>query len=144
MPTVKVYLAGSCFNEPDGGREWRKNATKLLTQAAEWCDSKCEVINPINYFSYDEHKHKTNKQVKRFFLNQIRRCDLVLVNLKNTASSCGTAQETQFAMDNNIPIIGFDDENSYPWISEVDCDVVFNNLIEAVDYIRDYYMKNYE
>ena len=35
---LKIYLAGACYNEPDEGREWRENATKLLKHAAEWVD----------------------------------------------------------------------------------------------------------
>ena len=67
----------------------------------------------------------------------------MLVNLKNSCQSCGTCMEVQYAVDNNIPVIGFDAENAYPWIAEVDCEAVFDNLMETVDYIRDYYMKVY-
>ena len=140
---LKIYLAGACYNEPDEGREWRENATKLLKHAAEWVDSSCEIINPLTFFSYSEHKHKSHKQVKNFYLNKIKKSDIVLVNLKNSSQSCGTCMEVQYAVDNNIPVIGFDAENAYPWIAEVDCEAVFDNLMETVDYIRDYYMKVY-
>lgn len=78
--------------------------------------------------------------MKLFYLNKISKCDLVIVNLNNSDSSIGTAQEVQFAVDNNIPVIGFGTHNMYPWISEVDCQVVFNTITETVDYIRDYYI----
>ena len=141
---TKIYLAGACHCESDEGKEWRTKATQILKQAAEWADAKVEIINPLNYFSYSENKHKSHKQVKRFYLNEIKTCNVVLVNLKNSALSCGTCMEIQFAVDNMIPVIGFNNDNAYPWVAEVDCDVVFNNLLEAVDYIRDYYMKCYD
>ena len=144
MDYVNIYLAGACYNEPDEGKEWRDKAESVIKQAAEWAERKVQVINPLNYFSYSENNHKSHKQVKNFYMSKIRKCDLVLVNLKNSAQSCGTCMEVQFAVDNNIPVIGFNNENSYPWIAEVDCDVIFKTLLEAVDYIRDYYLKIYD
>lgn len=143
MKDIQIYLAGACYNEPDEGAEWREKATSIIQQASEWADRKVQVINPLNYFSYSENKQKSHKQVKNFYMNKIRNCDVVLVNLKNSANSCGTCMEVQFAVDHNIPVIGFNNENSYPWISEVDCDVIFKTLLEAIDYIRDYYLKVY-
>lgn len=64
----------------------------------------------------------------------------MIANLDNSDSSIGTAQEIQFAIDKGIPVIGFGTKNIYPWISEVDCQVTFETMIEVVDYIRDYYM----
>lgn len=137
---TKIYLAGACYNEPDEGRAWREKATEILKQVESWVDKNVVVINPTQYFSYSENKHKTHKQVKNFYMNKIRNCDLVLCNLNNSAASVGTGQEVQFAVDHHIPVIGFGTENVYPWIEEVDCDVVFSNMVEAIDYIRDYYL----
>ena len=99
-----------------------------------------KIINPVAYFSYSENKHRSQKQVKSFFMNRITQCDLVIVNLDDSDASVGTGQEVQFAVDHNIPVIGFGTKNIYPWISEVDCQVVFDSMHEAVDYIRDYYL----
>jgi nucleoside 2-deoxyribosyltransferase len=143
LNNIKIYLAGACHCESDEGKAWRDKAKSILKTAAEWANASVETINPLDYFSYSENKHKSNKQVKNFYMSKIKTCDLVLVNLKNSALSCGTCMEVQFAVDHEIPVIGFDNENAYPWVSEVDCDVIFNNLLEAVDYIRDYYMKSY-
>lgn len=52
----------------------------------------------------------------------------------------GTAQELQFAVDNHIPIIGFNDYDSYEWLPE-DCDVIFKGINEAIDYINDFYLE---
>ena len=140
MNKIKCYLAGACKALEDEGLEWREKATKMLEQAAEWRDVKLKVINPVTFFSYAEHKHKTHKQVKSFYMNKIAKCDFVLVSLDDSDKSVGTGQELQFASDHHIPIIGFGTNNVYPWLAEVDCEVVFDSLMEAIDYIRDYYL----
>lgn len=114
---------------------------KMLEQAAEWRGVRVQVVNPVDFFSYSEQKQKTHKQVKAFYMHQIRNCDFVLVNLNNTKASSGTAQEIQFAVDHHIPVIGFGTEEVYPWIGEVDCEVVFDSMLSAVDYCRDYYFR---
>lgn len=138
---IQIYLAGACKNIEDEGAEWRARATKMLEQAAEWQNINLKVINPLDYFSYAEHKHKTHKQVKAFYMNKILKSDLVLINLVDSDGSVGSGQEVQFAVCNNIPVIGFGRDRVYPWIAEVDCEVAFDTMTEAVDYIRDYYMR---
>lgn len=137
---IMIYLAGACKNVPDEGREWRERATKMLVQSADWQSSEIKIINPLDFFSYGEQKHKSHKQVKNFYLDKIRHCDVILVNLDNSAESVGTGMEVQCASENRIPIIGFGTQNIYPWISEVDCQVTFDTMTGAIDYIRDYYL----
>lgn len=137
---LTVYLAGACKNIDDGGKEWRNSITQRLEKAAEWCNKSVEVFNPTFYFNYTEKLHKTQKQIKDYYFSRLRKCDLVIVNLNDTNSSIGTAQEIQYAVDHCIPIIGFGTKEVYPWIAEVDCQVVFDTMTEAVDYVRDYYL----
>lgn len=140
MDVLKVYLAGQCKGLEDGGKEWREKITEQLDTVAKWCGSDVKVFNPTKYFSYAEKRHKTQKQVKDYYLHQLSKCDVVLLNCEGTDVSVGTAQEVQYAVDHNIPVIGFGQNNMYPWISEVDCQVVFDSMHEAVDYIRDFYL----
>ena len=140
MSTTRIYLAGRCKGLEDEGKGWRKKATEALYQAASWKESRISVIDPLDYFSYKEQNNKSHKQVKNYYMSRIRKCDIVLVNLEGTNESIGTAQEVQFAVDNNVVVIGFNAGKGYPWIEEVDCQVVFQTLFEAVDYIRDYYL----
>ena len=137
---LTVYLAGKCRGLNDEGKSWRNEIDVKLQTVAEWINSNIRVVDPTEYFSYSENKHKSNKQVKEFFLNKISHCDLVIVNLDDSDSSVGTAQECQFAVDNKIPIVGFGTKNMYEWIAEVDCQVVFDSMHEVVDYVRDYYL----
>lgn len=135
-----VYLAGACRGMHDGGKEWRLKAENIFKNISEAKDVTIKVINPTRYFDRDGGNAITNKQVKQFYLSRIRKCDLILVNLEHTNTSIGTAQELQFAVDNHIPIIGFNDYDSYEWLPE-DCDVIFKGINEAIDYINDFYLE---
>lgn len=138
--TIKIYLAGACRHLEDEGAEWREKATNMLQQTAEWQDVKVKIINPLDYFSYNDSKPKTHKQVKALYMNKILNCTLVLVNLCDSDKSVGTGQELQFAKDHQKAVVGFGRENVYPWL-DVDCDATFDTLTEACDYIRDGFMK---
>lgn len=139
MGAVGIYLAGACRDVEDGGTEWRAMASERLEKIAEWCGRNVRVVDPTKYFSYKVKKHRTDKQVKEFYLSKLAKCDIVLLNLDITKNSVGTGQECQFARDHGIPIIGFGTNDIYPWLT-VDCQVVFENMTLALDYIRDYYI----
>ena len=139
MEKLTVYLAGACKFEHDGGKEWRTKAENIFKYISEAKDATIKVINPTRYFDRDGSNTISNKQVKQFYLSRIRKCDLVLVNLERTNTSIGTAQELQFAVDNHIPIIGFNNNDSYEWLPE-DCDVIFKGINEAINYIGDFYL----
>lgn len=140
MEKLTVYLAGACRGMHDGGNEWRLKAENIFKNISEIKDVTIKVINPTRYFDRDGGNAITNKQVKQFYLSRIRKCDLVLVNLEHTNTSIGTAQELQFAVDNHIPIIGFNNYDSYEWLPE-DCDVIFTGINEAIAYINDFYLE---
>lgn len=134
MQTFKIYLAGASKHEPDEGTGWREELEK------DFCEEESiEIINPLKYFKYSENWHQSDKQVKYYYLSRIKRSDLILVNLNNSDSSCGTCQEIQYAVDCGIPVIGFGTVNIYNWL-KVDCQCVFNTVDEAMEYIVDYYL----
>lgn len=139
MSTIEIYLAGPCFFEDDEGRGWRDKAAQMLKTATADKECKVRAINPVDFFSYSEAKHQSDTQVKRYYMDQILHSRLVLVCLDRTRTSPGTSQELQFAVDHNIPIIGFETgEDVYPWL-KVDCQVIFPSMLQAIDYIVDYY-----
>lgn len=138
METIKIYLAGACKNVEDEGRQWREKAVQMFNMASEDKDVTIKVINPVDYFSYSEQKHQSDHQVKSFYLDQVAHSRIVLVNLNNTENSCGTCMEVQKAVDEGIPIIGFGNEAVYPWL-KVDCQCIFGSMLQAIDYILDYY-----
>lgn len=140
MEELNVYLAGACRGLPDLGKTWRK---ECATTAKDFNDIfagtyKLNLYDPTEYFERDGSNSKSNRQVKNFYLKYlIHNCDVVLVNLNDTQYSCGTAQELQYAVDHEIPVIGFGKNNVFEWFP-VDCDVVFDTMDEALDYIIDY------
>ena len=138
METIRIFLSGPVQYEEDGGRQWRDKAEQIFSQAAENKDVRIKVLNPTKFFSYDEAKHQSDTQVKEYYLDQVLHSRLVLVNLNNTKTSPGTAEELQFARDHHIPVIGFGSQEIYPWL-KVDCQAVFPSLLQAIDYIVEYY-----
>lgn len=98
------------------------------------------MIDPTAYFSYDwkDEFQQTDRQIRDFYFQAIRISTVVLVNLSGTNSSIGTGMEVQYAVDHEIPVIGFGTEDVYPWIKD-SCTVTFDDLETALGYITTYY-----
>lgn len=141
MERFQIYLAGPCGNEPDEGMGWREKAATIFNDHVESNEYKIVVVDPTKYFTYADRKdHETDKQIKQFYLSQILRSNVVLCALDRSKMSPGTAQEIQFAVDHKIPVIGWGREDIYPWL-EVDCQVTFPSMLQAIDYIKEYYIE---
>lgn len=139
MNEIRIYLAGPSYFEKDEGLGWRNKVTQMFKTATEDKDYKIKVLNPLDFFSYSEAKHQSDSQVKKYYMDQILHSRLVLCNLDHTRTSPGTAEELQYAVDHDIPVISFcTDDEVYPWL-KVDSQVVFPSMLQAVDYIIDYY-----
>ena len=138
LKEFKMYLAGACNGLPDLGTKWRREATKYFKNYCEMFPQyRIVTYDPTHYFARDGSDSVSNKQVKNFYLKYlIKNCDVVLVNLNQTETSMGTAQELQFSVDHDIPVVGYGYDNVYEWLPE-DCDVVFDNLNHAMEYITD-------
>lgn len=135
MKKFEIYLAGGCKHEEDEGMGWRD----LVTQQYDDIYG-IKIINPLKYFSYSTKRHQSDRHVKQYYFSRIKKCDCVLVNLNNSEKSCGTCQEVQYAVDNDIPVIGFGKDNVYSWLL-IDCQCVFDSAEEAMDYIIKYYLE---
>lgn len=129
---ITVYLAGACEHVPD----WRKDAMAAFYKIAKYDELKACVINPSDY----DQQNQTDRQIKSFLFSKIRQSDVMLVNLNYSSKCIGLAQEIQHAVDQYVPIVAYGRLDVHPWLANVDCDVVFNTLEEAIEYIRDYYM----
>lgn len=140
MKELNIYLAGACKGLADEGVTWRNDTFEKFNLAQQYLDLVTyKIYDPTDYFPRDGSKSLTAKQTKNFYMKYlIANSDLILVNLNNTENSVGTGQELQYAVDKEIPIVGFGKENVYEWLPG-DCDVVFDTLEEAVDYIINYY-----
>lgn len=140
MKVLNVYLAGRVKGLDDEGSTWRSDIKRQLEAIADWNEKRINVFDPTKFFSYSEKKHKTNKQIKEYYMYKLAKSDIVIVNVDDTTVSIGTAQEVQFAVDHGIPVLGWGTHDIYPWIGEVDCQVVFESMAELTDYVRDYYL----
>lgn len=140
MKELKIYLAGACKGLVDSGITWRINALEDFAAAERYLDHiRYKLYDPTEYFPRDGSKNMNSKQTKAFYTKYlISKCDLILVNLNDTENSVGTGQELQYAVDREIPIIGFGKKNVYEWLPD-DCDVVFETIEEAIDYIINFY-----
>ena len=149
-----VYLAGceTWYYKNDNRyfEEWRETVEA-------WFKAFCEdvvIINPCNYYSFDEKLHKTDAEIRRFDLHKVRCSDVVLVNLDHITDSVGTLNEIFLADELGIPVIGFyefngehdmfhnDKYKEESWILDA-CHRIENDettaMFDACAYIRDYY-----
>ena len=126
--------------------EWRIHVKDFF----EKNNDDYKVINPTDYYQYCKNYHKTDKEVFRFDLRKVSNSDIVLVNLNDIRKSIGTCIEIYEAYKNNIPVVGFlNDELPveemikliHPWIyCCVDrIETGKESLNKAINYIIDYY-----
>jgi len=118
---IKIYTAGKMSGIPfEEQMKWREEFEYKLKQ---YSDCEISFIHPPLYYNYDYINHKTEAEIKEWELNQLRKCDIVIVNLKEIDTSVGTHFELAFvnAMnmfgDKHIFVVGIgEEENIHPWI----------------------------
>ena len=136
MKHIKVFASGSEKNAPSGFTSWRDE----LKNMCAWHDDKIKIVDPCSHFHYTTKPPVTSRQCFNYFMWLIDQCDVLLVNLDHSHISVGTGCEVQHAFDNHKPIIGFGTkyETWYEWTYDR-CDVIFDTMEEAVEYIIEYY-----
>ena len=132
---TEIYLSGACANISIEERNSWREETELELNGCK----NIKVFNPNKHFSYDKTPNAPSKLVMDYFLSVVKRCELVIVNLNNSASSCGTAFEVQKAVDERKFIIGFGDENVYDYTRDC-CSIVFDTLGEVIEFIYEHYV----
>lgn len=142
--SLTIYLGGKMggldFEEMNG---WRKRLKLSLETYAESCNRNIEVINPVDYFNFEEVKHQNEREVMQFDLNKVRNSDLLIVNANGLNTSIGTAIEIYEANKLNIPVILYDEHNEYknvhPWLQccTTRVEPTMKNICE---YIKEFYM----
>ena len=131
-----VFLSGPVKYEADGGHGWRDEVYRYACN----CDWYLRVFDPTSFFDYEwsDEFQKTDRQIKEYYLQAIRKATVVLVNLNYTECSVGTGIEVQAANDAGVPCVGWGKEHVYPWVRDA-CTVVFDDLKTALEYITSYY-----
>lgn len=140
MERVRIYLSGGMgslsFEEQS---LWRQKIISAIKFNYE-CEKKPLFFNPIDYYNFQEVRHRSEREVMEFDLNALRNSDLVIVNF-NDPKSIGTAMELMLAKERNIPVIGFGINNQtiHPWLIEC-CTRMCDNLREAVEHTVEFYL----
>ena len=151
---LTIYLAGRM-----GGltkteyNTWREVLRKKLEIAAECCNSIIQVINPADYFDFDNMECHTDKEIMQFDLNMVRQSDIVIANINGINESIGTAIEVYEANRLNITVIAYSDvldakkgdifDKIHPWIKECLATNLMFHADDVVQYVKDFYMVRY-
>lgn len=144
-----VYLAGAmgCCKTYAESHAWRNAVSKKLNEIAEQTGSRIKIIDPTQYYNFDNTRHQNEHEIKQFDLNKVHESDLVIANMFKINNSIGTVIECHMANKWNIPVIALDLESDvnnlldgvHPWI--VDCITrVEPSIIDLCDYIRDFHL----
>jgi hypothetical protein len=100
------------------------------------------IVSPTDFYSFEEKKHKTEREVMDYDLWLIKNSTLIVVNL-DYPNSIGTAIELYEANKKlNIPVIGFGTTINHPWI-EGCVNVKFDTMDEVIDYIFEFYIPHF-
>jgi nucleoside 2-deoxyribosyltransferase len=145
MKKIKIYLAGKMSGlSYEQMYYWRKFTKDLLEDAASEARYSAMVINPVDFYNYENRKHQSEAEVEDYDLAHVVTSDLIVVNLEGLDSSDGTKIELHDAnYHHKIPVIAFGDldtyENLHPWIKR-DITRVENSIEDVVQYIKDFYL----
>lgn len=141
MDSVRIYLSGGMgslsFEEQS---KWRSQVVNAIKFGDYHCEKKPVFFNPVNYYNFEEERHKSEREIMNFDLIALRKSDLVIVNF-NDPKSIGTAMEMMLGHEMRIPILGLNKDNKeiHPWL-ECCCDRIFSNMRDLVEYVVDYYL----
>lgn len=142
---LKIYLAGKMsgltYNQMN---DWRISLKNKLKVAAGNAGYEIIVINPVDFYNFEETKHQSEKEVEDYDLAHATSSDIVIVNLNGLSTSDGTKYELHDCnYHNKIPVIAFGEKNLYenlhPWTKQ-DITRLEENIQNVVNYIRDFYM----
>ena len=143
--TLKIYLAGKMSGLSfDEMKNWRREIRDKLLIAAQISDYQLQIINPVDYYNFEEKRYQSECEVEDYDLSHVVSSDIVIVNLDGLDSSDGTKIEIHDAKyHNKIPVITFGDKKVYeklhPWIKR-DITRVEENMDDVVSYIHEFYM----
>ena len=139
---IKIYTAGKMNGlSYEQQLSWRM---RFQTELENRSDQLITFIHPPLFYNYGATRHKTEREVMEWELNQIRTCDIVVVNLNEVNSTTGTHMELGFinAMNmignKHIYVVGIGStRNVHPWI---ECSMlrVEPTIESACDYIAEY------
>lgn len=148
--TFRIYTAGKMSGTSlQKQTEWRFEIERHIREAAERygrsSDNSLVFIHPPLYYNYELKKHRTEREVKDWEVNQIRKSDIMIVNLDGINHSVGAHFELSVADSVNafggkhIYVIGVgkSEEPLHPWI-QLSLHREEEDFEKAAEYIADY------
>lgn len=141
MSLVRVYLSGGMGNLSfEEQSKWRMQIVNAIKYGEYGYEKKVAFFNPVNYYNFQEVRHKSEREAMEFDLYNLRNSDLVIVNF-NDPKSIGTACELILAKELHIPVIGINKDNQelHPWL--VECTTrMCSSIREAVEHVVEFYL----
>ena len=132
---MMIFLSGACKNVSvearNSWREWFEKQARI--------DNAVKVFNPNAKFSYEANDPRNSQLVMDYFLNRLDKSDVVVVNLEDSALSCGTAMEVMHAKDTGKFILGISGDNYYDYIRDC-CNVIVPDKESAWQFLMDYFL----
>lgn len=140
---IKIYEAGKMSGlSLKDMNTWRKNIKSLLEHYATYSSVNLTVVNPVDFYNFEEKRHQNEREVMMFDLSHVKTSDIVVVNLDGLNTSIGTCIELYEAYKRDIPVVALGTQEMYqslhPWIKEYITRVEETDE-EVVSYIRDFY-----
>lgn len=143
MNGLKIYLAGKMTGlSYEDMQSWRfefENRVNKYVKASD-ITYRVNVFNPCDYYNTVTDKFKTDREVMEFDIYNLKKSDMVVVNL-NSQDSIGTAMEIAIARDNGIPIIALceHEDELHSWLRE-SCMRICEDMDELIEYVTDYFV----
>lgn len=136
-------MSGLSFDEMNN---WRKIAKEKLLKAAEYMGCNIKVINPVDYYNFEEKIYQSEKEVEEFDLKHVISSDIVIVNLDGLNTSDGTKIEIHDAnYHSKIPVIAFGNiklyEGLHPWVRN-SITRIEQDIDAVIEYIKRFYMES--
>lgn len=141
MKTCDIYLSGGMSGlSREEQKKWRNQVKDAIKFGEYDCCVDPIFFDPTNYYTLEEQRYKSEREVFEFDLNKLRNSNLVIVNF-NMPNSLGTAMELILAKENNIPVIGLNKNGAklHPWLIEC-CTRICDNMRELVEYVVEFYL----
>ncbi len=149
MVRKRVYLAGLISTVAKETTQWRRRASDVLTAVMD-------VVSPLRGKDFNssadggvtvEPGQGTSKDIILRDYNDIRGCDMILVNLevyKSERALVGTLMELAWAWEHKIPVVAYAEPGNYlmrnhPFVKEAVahyCDT----MEEAIEFVRRYHV----
>lgn len=140
---LNIYLSGAMtctsITEMKG---WRNFLKARIEECASNTDCNVSVINPCDYYNFEEVRHQSEKEIMDYDLALTKKSDVVIVNTLGLNTSIGSAIELYEAYKRDIPIIAYDELNIFsklhPWLQTY-ITRVENCAVDLCEYLKDFY-----